>query len=310
MRLNDLILFGVVFGSMSWAIFFPTTGEAFQPLLLPFMMTLLFLSFLGIKFNALMDTSRAALSRLGMLAAVKLVILPVALYWAAAIFVPDFALPVLLLTGISTGVVAPFMGSLVNADPTTIVRMVIVTSVLVPFTLPPLVKILAGASLTIPVSVMMRMLAVVIFLPMFAVWIMRRFAPGFLDKVRARQFPIAMFLFAAVNLGVFSKYSEFFFGHPGQLVMAVGIAYLLAIIYYLTGFILSPKQEVKEQVAAGVSLAIVNNVLVIVFSSEFFGPLSPTVAAMYMFPYYTLIVPVKLLARRLDRGTRERKLTG
>ncbi len=36
-----------------------------------------------------------------------------------------------------------------------------------------------------------------------------------------------------------------------------------------------------------------NNVLVIVFSSRFFGPLSPTLAAMYMFPFYTLIVPAK-----------------
>ena len=54
-----------------------------------------------------------------------------------------------------------------------------------------------------------------------------------------------------------------------------------------------------EKVAAGVSLAIMNNVLVIVFAAEFFGPLSPTLAAMYLFPYYTMIVPVKLVANRL-----------
>jgi len=302
MRLNDLILFAVVFGSMTWAIFYPTTGEPFHPLLLPLLMLLLFLSFMGIDFRALMDTSRSALGRLGLLATMKLVILPIVLYGIALLFMPDFALPVLLLTGISTGVVAPFMGTLVDADPTMIVRMVIVTSVLVPFTLPPLVKILAGASLTIPVYVMVRLLAMVIFLPMAAVWVMRRLAPGFLETIRQRQFPIAMVLFSAVNLGVFSKYSEFFFKNPGQLVAAVGVAYVLSITYYCAGFILSPRQEVKEQLAAGVSMAIVNNVLVIVFSSEFFGPLSPTVAAMYMFPYYTLLVPVKLVAKSLNRG--------
>ena len=84
--------------------------------------------------------------------------------------------------------------------------------------------------------------------------------------------------------------------------MAVGVAYTLSIIYYLVGFVLSPGQSVKEQIAASISLAIVNNVLVIVFSSEFFGPLSPTVAAMYMFPFFTLIVPVKVVSQRLCRG--------
>lgn len=51
--------------------------------------------------------------------------------------------------------------------------------------------------------------------------------------------------------------------------------------------------------AAAVSLAILNNVLVVIFSSEFFGPLSPTLAAMYMLPYYTMIVPAKLVAQRI-----------
>ncbi len=302
MRLNDLILLAVVFVSMAWAILFPTTGKVFHPLLLPLMMILLFLSFLGIDFSALTDTSRATLSRLGVLVTVKLIALPICLYWITLVLEPDFALPVLLLSGISTGVVAPFMGALVDANPVTIVRMVIVTSVLVPFTLPPLVKALAGASLTIPVFMMFRLLAVAIFLPMAAVWVLRRFAPRFLDKIRRAQFPIAMVLFAAVNLGVFSKYSAFFFGNPGRLVMAVGVAYTVSILYYCVGYILSPGQEVEERIAAAVGMAIVNNVLVIVFSAEFFGPLSPTVAAMYMFPYYTLIVPVKLVVQRLDRG--------
>jgi BASS family bile acid:Na+ symporter len=302
MRLNDLILFIVVSVSIAVAVFFPATGKAFHPLLLPFMMMLLFLSFLKIDFGALLDTSRAALGRLGLLVAVKLFILPVTLYFAALLVVPDFAIPVLLLSGISTGVVAPFIGMLMDAAPEIILRMVIVTSILVPFTLPVLVKILAGSEMTIPLHLMVRLLAMVIFLPMVVVWGMRRFFPAVVAGIQRFQFPISMVLLAAVNLGVFSKYSAFFFRNPGQLILATGIAYVLSVIYYLTGFILSPGQEVKEKVAAGVGLALMNNVLVIVFSAEFFGPLSPTLAAMYMFPFFTMIVPVKLVANRLKNA--------
>jgi BASS family bile acid:Na+ symporter len=300
MRINDLILFLVIFGSGATAVFFPDTGIIFQPYLLYFMMLLLFLSFLNIDFRALLDTSRESLLRLATMASVKLIVLPTALYAIALFVIPDYAVPILLLSGISTGVVAPFLASLVAADVATVLRMVIVTSLAVPFSLPCLVKLLAGAELSIPLDSMIRMLALVIFVPMASVLVLRRFVPHALEKIVQRQYPLSLLLFALVNLGVFSKYSSFFFQHPGQIMVSLAVAYALSVVYYLTGFLLVPGQQVKERLAAALSLAVMNNVLVIVFSSRFFGPLSPTLAAMYMFPFFTMIVPAKLIAHRVQ----------
>ena len=301
MRLNDVVLFAVVFGSMGIAVIIPELGRVFQPYLIHFMMVLLFLSFLKIDFAALLDTSWTNLSRLVALTATKLIVLPAALYWVFLVLLPDYAIPVLLLTGISTGVVAPFMGMLVGAEMVTILRMVMVTSVLVPFSLPALVKVLAGAEVTISLWIMVRILAMVIFLPMGMVLIVRKLAPGLLDRLNRNQFPISMLLFALVNLGVFSKYSSFFFANPVQIVICVGVAYALSVIYYGAGFALTIREESSRQLAAGISLSILNNILVIVFSSKFFGPLSPTLAAMYMFPYYSMIVPARLVVLRMAR---------
>jgi BASS family bile acid:Na+ symporter len=288
---------------MGAAVLEPSLGDPFHPYLLHFMMLLLFLSFLRIDFGALLETSLPSLRRLGILVAAKLIFLPVTLYWLALLIVPDYAIPVLLLSGISTGVVAPFMGTLIAADGATVLRMVIVTSVLVPFCLPGLVKLLAGAEMTIPLGAMIRMLAQIIFLPMVAVLICRRIVPGVLKRIMLWQFPVSMLLFALVNLGVFSKYSAFFFRHPSRIVVSVAVAYVLSVVYYLAGFFLALREESAQRLAAGVSLAILNNVLVIVFASEFFGPLAATVAAMYMFPYYTMIVPAKLAAARIQKVT-------
>ena len=299
MGLNDLVLFAVVFCSMGVAVWMPELGRVFQPYLLHYMMLLLFLSFLKINFVALMHTSWAGLYRIGILTTVKLIVLPAVLYWVTLAVLPDYAIPVLLLTGISTGVVAPFMGMLVEADLVMVLRMVVITSVLVPFSLPALVKIMAGAEVTISLWTMISMLALVIFLPMAAVLLARRTAPRLLATIGRHQFPISMVLFAMVNIGVFSKYSSFFFAHPGQIIVSVGVAYVLSVVYYTAGFVLTIRQETSDRMAAGVSLAILNNVLVIIFSCEFFGPLSPTLAAMYMLPYYTMIVPAKLVAQRI-----------
>ncbi len=300
MRLNDIILFIVVFGSMALAVYVPSMGKVFQPYLVYFMMSLLFLSFIRIDFKALLDTSATAAVRLAILAFIKLVALPAALYGLTLMLAPEYAVPVLLLSGISTGVVAPFIGSLIDADIARILRMVIVTSLIVPFSLPVLVKILAGAEMTIPVGVMIRLLAFVIFVPIAAVALLRRFAPRVLEEVGRRAFPLSLTFFALCNLGVFSKYSSFFFEYPGKLVFCVALAYALSVVYYGTGFLVTVGKPMSERLAAGVGLGVMNNVLVIVFSSEFFGPLSPTLAAMYMFPFYTMIVPVKLIANYLS----------
>ncbi len=306
MSINDLILFAVIFGSAGAAIFLPDAGEVFHPYLLYFLMLLLFLSFLKIDFNALLDTSRHSVLRLAVMVLVKLVVLPTALYIIALFAIPDYALPILLLSGISTGVVAPFLGGLVAADIPTVLRMVIVTSLVVPFSLPCLVTLFAGAELSIPLDLMIRLLALVIFIPMGLVVVLRKFAPQILEKTAEKQYPFSVLLFALVNLGVFSKYSSFVFRHPGQLLVSVVVAYGLSAIYYLTGFLLIPRGQLSEKLAAAVSLAVMNNVLVIVFSSRFFGPLAPTLAAMYMFPFFTMIVPIKLIAVRLGRAASQK----
>jgi bile acid:Na+ symporter, BASS family len=304
MRLSDLVLFVVVFGSMGAAVLVPEAGKVFQPFLVYFMMALLFLSFLRIDFTVFLDTSVSSLSRLIVLIAVKLLVLPAALYYLTLLIMPDYAIPVLLLSGISTGVVAPFIATLVSADVAGVARMVVITSLIVPFSLPTLVKLLAGAEISIPLDLMIQLLAVVIFIPMAAVLVMRRYFPSVLQSISERQFPFSLTLFALCNLAVFSKYSSFFFSNPGSIFVSIAVAYVLSTIYFLVGLIMTPGLNSRERVAAGVSLALMNNVLVIVFSSRFFGPLSPTLAAMYMFPFYTLIVPAKLIAIRWNPNVR------
>lgn len=298
MSARDYALFAVIFGSLGLAVWQPELGTIFQPYILYLMMLQLFLSFLKIDFLSLLDTSGKALLRLALLATVKLVVLPVALYEITLAILPEYAVPVLLLSGISTGVVAPFIAMLLSADITPVLRMVIVTSVLVPFTLPCLVKVMAGAVVSIPLLLMVRLLVIVIFIPMVSVLVMRRYFPRLIMGILDRQFPIALVSFALINLGVFSKYSTFLFRNPGELALAVVLAYSLSAVYYFTGFVSIRGLRPAERLSAGVSLAVVNNVLVIVFSSQFFGPLSPTLAAMYMFPFFTMIVPVRLLVNR------------
>jgi bile acid:Na+ symporter, BASS family len=73
------------------------------------------------------------------LSIIKIVALPAGMYLLAYVVYEPFALPVLLLSGISTGLGAPFVVNLIGGQLSLVIRMIIVTSVAVSFVLPSIV---------------------------------------------------------------------------------------------------------------------------------------------------------------------------
>jgi BASS family bile acid:Na+ symporter len=292
-RIKDLILLLVIYSSFLAGIFFPKASAWLQPFPLYCMMSLLFLSFLNIS---LLDISESLKSK-GVIIAffllIKLILLPAAVFFLFKAFWPAYSLSALLLTGISTGVVAPFISGILQANTPLVLVVVVCSSLLVPFTLPFMVDLLCGHAMDLSLWAMMRLLLMVIFVPVLISQVMRKYTGKAVDWLRNHQFPISLFLFAVTNLGIFSKYSTFFFQEPMTIVLATVAALILGAIYLPMGLLLSWGRPVEDQVAAVICLAIMNNVLVIVFSSQFFTPIEPTVAAMYMIPFFGLIVPLR-----------------
>jgi bile acid:Na+ symporter, BASS family len=162
---NDFILLIVIFGSMGAGIKLPEFGEIFLPYPLYLNMLLLFFSFLKIDFIAILrDVKKMALI-LFLLCFIKLIILPVGLFFLTQMIWPRYALPVLLLSGISTGVVAPFISNLLNASTPLVLMMVVMSSLLAPISLPALVSILVGQHVEISFFSMTKTLAMVVFVP-------------------------------------------------------------------------------------------------------------------------------------------------
>jgi BASS family bile acid:Na+ symporter len=302
LRLNDWILVLVLFSSMLAGILFPVLGSKFRPFLIYFMMSLLFLSLIPIRVDHIRQTIQSEYRTICYLSLIKLIALPLAVYYVFKAFWPAYAVSALLLSGISTGVVAPFIANMVGANSALVLVMVVVTSPLVPFTLPVLVKLLLGQSMTISLYAMMRMLCMVIFIPILLKEMTGRIMPKVLDRIGRRSFPISLTLFAIINLGVFSRYADFFRQRPSVLLYATLAALLVGCICLVVGIVVLWRSPVPLQVASAITLCNVNNVLVIVFAAQFFSPLEPTVAAMYMVPFFGIILPLRVYRLRHHPG--------
>jgi len=203
--IQDIILFCVVFASFVAGILLPRFGTLFQPFILIFLMAILFLSFLTIRQEDIRrlfrDQGRAVL----WLSFLKLIAFPIGVYLLFRTFLPSYAPAALLLAGVSTGVIAPFISTLVSANAPLVLVIVVITSILLPFTLPLLVKLLLGQTLEISLLVMIRMLALVIFIPVAAVLAVQRFIPEAVRPILKARYVISLMIFAGTNMGVFSQ---------------------------------------------------------------------------------------------------------
>jgi BASS family bile acid:Na+ symporter len=297
-RINDLVLVLVIFCSIAAGIGLPEYTTVFSPYPFVLLMVVLFFSFLKIEFVNAFHEMRKAVSILFVLCLLKLLVLPVALFFLTRAVLPEYALPVLLLSGISTGVVAPFISSLLNASTLLVLMMVVISSLLAPFSLPALVKLLVGQTLDLSFLAMVKTLAMLVLLPALAATLLRYAAPSFPKKVERIQYPLSVVIFACINLGVFSKYSSYFRQRLEKVAEVVLIAFALSLVYHIVGLLVTWGRRGEDRLAGAVSLAYMNNVLIVVFSSQFFGPLSPTLAAVYMLPFFVMIVPARMVGDR------------
>ena len=298
-RIKDIVLLLVVFSSMVAGVAWPAETRFLGAYLSWILMGLLFLAFLKVFPPTIWETLRRYPIKLAMLILAKLIVLPCIIYLAVAKLIPAYALGVLLLAGVSTGLSASFFAGLVGASIPLVLAMTVVTTLLLPVTLPLIVKVLIGRELHFDLVGLAGLLAAMIFVPFFTSWLFRRVSPKLSDWVEERSYPISLVLFAAMNLGAFGLYAPFLRAHQAQVVFAVLVGFGLAAFLASTGMLLFRSSPPPERIAAAGALGWINNVLIIVLGSYFNDPLTSVMAALYLIPYYVLIIPLSHLIRTL-----------
>ncbi len=299
MKARDLLLVTMQLLGMVGGVLFPQWALHLAPLALYFMMSMLLLSFLRIEPGPLVRMRPKDLVEVAVWTLVKLGLMPLLLWAAARWGLPSYALPVLLLGGVSTGVVAPFLSGLLGANTTRVLQVVVLSSVLVPFTLPAWVKLLMGAEFDIPFTHMVRMLALVIFFPLGIAMALRRWMPMLVQVLSRAQYPISLLLCFLINLGIFAAYAQFLASRPWEVLWALGVACMMASVAPFIAWVCARwAPHALDSLTGSVCLTFVNNVLIVVFSFRFFDPEAPLVAALYMVPFFGMIIPIRRLHGR------------
>ena len=301
MRPRDLILIMVALAGIAFGVAWPRTFLLISPHVVYGMMAVLYMSFLRLDFKSLVRITPGGAFEVLFWTLVKLFIIPIAAWAVAMLTVPRMALPVLLLSAAPVGVVAPFFADVLGANIHRVLQMVVASSVLAPLVIPFLVQVLMGAEVKMPYGVLMRSLMFILFIPMGLAFVTRLLAPKLVSVLGKVQYPLNLALFFTINLGVFAKYANFLLNQGDKVLLTVTMAFVLALAYVLGGFYLARFSRHLEGLTGAVGMTYINNVMIVVFSADFFGPESPLLSALYMIPVFIMLVPLRRLSGRRGR---------
>lgn len=289
-------------------ILFPSTGELFSPYLLVILGLLLFLNLIQLDFQDLISTFQRPKFLL-ILSIAKVIILPVTMYFVTNQIFPKYALSVLLLSGISTGLGAPFVTNYVGGRLSIIVGMVIITSLMVPFILPLLVYVLYNTEFSIPLFDMILLLVISLLVPLLGSGIIKKYLPKLATTINNSSLPLSIILMDLINFTIFSKFSSYFYLELPFVINTTILAFVLfagfAVTGYLILYLINKDSSMKDKISGLIAISYVNNILVTVFAQQFFGSQVAALAAFYNIPYYIGIIFLKIFYSKLIKISRE-----
>ena len=301
LHLKDIILLMAVFCSMAAGLFWPESAGRLSPYLNLLLMILLFLAFLKINLNDIRKELQRHFREFLLLTALKLFLLPSLVYFLSVRFFPEYALGLLLLAGVSTGVSAPFFAALVGAHIPLVLLLTVTSSMLLPLSLPFMAKLLAGQTLAVDPIHLGGLIGAIIFIPLAAANLSQRFWPGLTQWLGGYSYYPSLLLIAVINLGAFGNFAPFLKAHQGQIMLALGLSTSLAVGLTATGAIAFWYRQPPIRAAAAASLGWINNILVLVLGNDIGSPFVSLLAALYLIPFHLLILPLRHLSQRQEK---------
>jgi BASS family bile acid:Na+ symporter len=309
MRMRDVFMvimaaIGLYLGATSpqWA-----DHLAFLPRIL--LMCMLFLGFLSVGTQALWDVLRTTPLRIVKLTIIRLIVLPVLCFIPFRYFMPDFALGVFLLAAAPIGVMAGVYSLMVHANTALILVGNITTSLLLPLSLPFMLLVTSTVlelcnlgALNMPEHLslggMTISLCITILIPFFLAWIIRVHLPKVTTILLGNAYPIMVTSTFFSNLSIFCQYAEVLNQNPWLILYALIAACLLCALMTALALPIARRFDGPTGLAVVMSYGIVNNILILILSMEFFSVHEALVAVGYLVPCYLMLLYYRWYARK------------
>jgi bile acid:Na+ symporter, BASS family len=285
--------------SIVTGVIFPTTGMSLEPYLLVWLGGLLYVNLINLHPRHLVNTFRKP-KALMVFTIGKLILLPCIVYVITSLVYPKLALSATLLSGISTGLGAPFAINFIGAGGIgTIAALVTISSLVVPVTLPFILYVFFEdtGEFVIPIYDISFLLVIALFIPLSLGWSTRKYVPRVSKFVAGNSLFLSVIFIILINFSMFARFSQYFFINQSLVLTSLISASLLFVLYLLVGYLLALSikgQLITTRINGIIAMTYINNILVFVVAERFFDIETAALAALYNIPYYVGLLVLRM----------------
>ena len=288
-----ILIAGILFGLWSPVSF---KAPPFVPKLLLGMM--LFLAFL--KIDALEVLENIRNFRLMIyISFIYMLAIPLVFYFSTRIFDAELAVGILLLAAMPAGVSTPVLTDIAKGNISLSMSLTIVSQLLAPFTVPFLFWLVNINSLAINKLLILKDIAILVFLPMIISQIVKRYLPRIITKTQhlftsANVFLLFSFVYIAI-----SSQRKVILDNPAGLIWKIAVLYLVFLLLHIIGYMMCPKDSKENRIAVAIGAAYMNNGMAIVLAVSYFKPEILVLMVLSELPWNTLLAPFRKVSRLL-----------
>jgi BASS family bile acid:Na+ symporter len=285
--------------SLALGLFFPEYALKLEPFGTLFLGIIFFLSALKIDLKEFIKY----LKDQKMVVAVNFVMLiglPVVVYYATLLIYPDLAIAFLLLAAMPAGMTSPLLAEICGGKQSLALVLTISTSLLAPFTVPLMIKLLAGATVQVDTLAMFLSLVKVIFIPFILANLVKYF---WHHRIKASYFtfkPISTALLGLLIMGIVAKQSATILGGLNvAFLVELAALFSLFVFFHLAGYYAAWWRKRDDRVTITICLAYLNFTLAIYLAGKFFDdPKIVVPVVLSVLPWSLLIIPFKYLTKK------------
>jgi BASS family bile acid:Na+ symporter len=253
---------------------------------------MLFLAFLKIDALEVLENMRNFRLMI-YIAFIYMLAIPLVFFFSTRIFDAELAVGMLLLTAMPAGVSTPVLTEIAKGNISLSMSLVIVSQLLAPFTVPLLFWLVDINSLTINKLLILKDIAILVFLPMIISQIVKRFLPRTIARTQhlftsANVFLLFSFVYIAI-----SSQRNVILENPTGLIWKIAVLYLVFILLHIIGYIICPRETRENRIAVAIGAAYMNNGMAIVLAASYFKPEVLVLMVLSELPWNTLLAPFK-----------------
>jgi predicted Na+-dependent transporter len=253
---------------------------------------MLFIAFLKIDALEVLENIRN-LRLMIYIASIYMLIIPLVFFFSTKIFDAELAVGLLLLTAMPAGVVTPVLTDIAKGNVSLSMSLVIVSQFLAPFTVPLLFLVLNINSLTINKLLLLKDIAILVFLPMITSQIVKRYFPRTIIKSRHLFTSVNVFLLFTFVYVAISSQRIAILENPTGLIWKTAVLYLVFLLLHIIGYMICPRENKENRIAVAIGAAYMNNGLAIVLAASYFKPEILVLMVLSEIPWNTLLAPFK-----------------